>query len=669
MTWIKKIILLLTIGYAIPVFSQKKIELRSPDENLIFRFILAENASVYQVEYKGVILIDNSELSLSFKENGIFGKNLVAQKPQYKKVDETYDLVVGKTKTVRNQYREVVIPLTERKGTQRKVNFVVRAFNDGIGFRYEFPEQDNWKSYVLLDENSSFNITGNPTVYTLFWKQYNNNHEGIYRILPYEKVSPDSLMDVPALFEFPGKAVMAITEANLRDYAGMYLKKENGVLVSRLSPLQGQTEVKVKAQLPHRTPWRVLLISNRIGALIESNILTSLNDPSKIEDTSWIKPGKTSFHWWNGDVLPDSTIVPGTNFETNKYYIDFCARNNIEYHAVIGYGGFAWFPNNWKSYGEPGSFSDVTKSVASLDMSQICNYAKSKGVGINVWVHWKALYPQLEEAFTQFEKWGVKGMMVDFLDRDDQEMVNISEEILQCAARHKLYIQFHGAFKPTGLSRTYPNEFTREGTHNYEQNKWSTKPISPDHDLNVVFTRMLAGATDYHLGGFRAVPENKFKTQYTKPLMAGTRCHMLAMYVVLESYLSMVADYPSAYEGEPGFEFLRKVPTVWDQTVVPGAELKKYVVVARRKGEHWFVGALNNTTARTIDLSFDFLDKNKEYSMTIYQDSSDVQSFPNHLTKTVTQVKNNSHLKLDLAAGGGTVMEIIPINGKTDCVQ
>ncbi len=661
MKLIKQVALLLILGCSVPVVAQKKIELRSPDHNLVFKFRLTEKAPVYHIEYKGSVLIDDSELSLSFKENGTWGQNLTLQKPQYKEVDETYELVVGKAKTVRSHYREVVIPLTERNAPQRKVNFVVRVFNDGIGFRYEFPEQNNWKSYVLLDENSSFNIGGNPTVYTLFWKNYNNSHEGLYRILPYEKVSQDSLMDMPALFEFPNKVVMAITEANLRNYAGMYLRKENGVLVSRLSPLQGQTEVKVKAQLPHRTPWRVLLISDRIGALIESNILTSLNDPTTIGDTSWIKPGKTSFHWWNGDILPDTTITPGINFKTNKYYIDFCARNNIEYHAVIGYGGFAWFPNNWKSYGQPGTYADVTKSVASLDMYQICNYAKSKGVDIDVWVHWQALYPQLEEAFTQFEKWGVKGMMVDFLDRDDQEMVNIMEEILRSAARHKLYIQFHGAFKPTGLNRTYPNEFTREGTHNYEQNKWSAKPISPDHDLNIVFTRMLAGSTDYHLGGFRAVPEAKFKTQYTRPLMGGTRCHMLAMYVVLESYLSMVADYPSAYEGQPGFEFIRKVPTVWDQTVVPAAELRNYVAIARRNGVNWYVGALNSTTARAIEFSFDFLEKDVNYTVTIYQDAPDVRDYPNHLVKTTKQVKYGDNIKIDMAAGGGMAMEIVPI--------
>jgi alpha-glucosidase len=662
MTPFKNLVLLLLLIITIPCLAQKNIELKSPDRNLVFTFHLSEKAPVYHVKYKGYLLIEDSYLGLSFKETGAWGANLRISKPLFSKTDVSYDLVVGKTKTVRNNYSEVRIPLIEKSGSQREVNLVVRVFNDGLGFRYEFPEQKNWKSYAMTDENSSFNIAQNPLVYSLFFGNYNNSHEGLYNILPYSDLKVDTLMDMPSLFEFPNKTYMAITEANLRNYAGMYLKKHNGVLLSQLSPQQGQTEIKVKATLPHQTPWRVMIISDRIGALIESNILVNLNDPSKIDDTSWIKPGKTSFYWWNGDVVPDTTFAPGINFETNKYYIDFCAANNIQYHAVIGYGGVAWFPNNWPGYGQSGTYSDVTRTVESLDMVQLCDYARTKGVGINVWVNWKALYPQLEQAFIQFEKWGVKGMMVDFLDRDDQQMVQIMEETLQCAARHKLYIQFHGSFKPTGLGRTYPNELTREGTYNYEQNKWNTAPISAEHDLNVVFTRMLAGPTDYHLGGFRAVPKKDFKPQYTRPLMGGTRCHMLGMYVVLESYLSMVADYPSAYRGEPGFEFIRHVPNTWDETVTLAAELKKYVVIARRKGETWYVGGINNLDERSIFLSLDFLSDKSDYSLSIYQDATDGALYPNKLIKTTKLVKKGDKIKIDLASWGGMAMEIKLIN-------
>ena len=210
--------------------------------------------------------------------------------------------------------------------------------------------------------------------------------------------------------------------------------------------------------------------------------------------------------------------------------------------------------------------------------------------------------PNLIRLLQLFEKWGLKGMMVDFMDRDDQEMVNMQTEILQKAAAHHLHIQFHGAYKPTGLNRTYPNEFTREGTRNYEVDKWDEHGLSPDHDINMPFTRGLAGSTDYHLGGFRAVPQDKYKTQYTRPLVLGTSCHMLAMYVVLENYLQMVCDYPAAYEGQPGFEFIKEIPTTWDETKVIDAKVSEYILIARRKNNEWYVGAINNHEERPVTI-------------------------------------------------------------------
>jgi alpha-glucosidase len=305
---------------------------------------------------------------------------------------------------------------------------------------------------------------------------------------------------------------------------------------------------------------------------------------------------------------------------------------------------------------QPGPHADVTTPVPGLDMKEICDYAKEHGVGIRVWVHWAALYPKLDTAFAIFEKWGLKGMMVDFMDRDDQEMVNMQTEIVQKAAQHHLHIQFHGAYKPTGLSRTYPNEFTREGTLNYEVNKWD-KLITPDHDLNIVFTRMLAGPTDYHLGGFRAVPDSLFKVQYTRPLMLGTRCHMLAMYIILENPLGMVCDYPAAYEGQPGFEFLKKVPTTWDETKVIGAKPAEYIIMARKKGSDWFVGSITNHAARQITIPLDFLEDG-EYVAEIYSDAEDANTEPNHLKKESRTVYEKNTLSIQLAAGGGMVIHL-----------
>ena len=646
-----------------PKQQRDRVRLESPDGNIVFSFNLNRQAPVYRVDYKGNTLVEDSELGLSFQGGNEFRADLEMGPVEVSLTDETYELVVGKAKTVRNHYRQATILLVERKGKRRRINLVVRAFNDGVAFRYEFPEQENWESYVLTDENSSFNIAGDPTVTTLFFDNYTSSHEGPYHRLPLSEISPDILMDMPALFEFSGNSYMAITEANLRNYAGMYLVKQEGGLKSRLSPLPNQQEipgrqqVKVKALLPHRTPWRVMLIGDRIGTLIESNIITSLNEPTAINDLSWIKPGKTTFHWWNGDIIPDTTFAPGINFATNKYYIDFCARNKIDYHSVIGYGGVAWYQHDGTGFSTARIDSGKIRPLPGFDIQRVCEYARQKGVGIHVWVHWQAIYPNLEENFAQFEKWGINGMMVDFMDRDDQEMVNIQENILRSAARHQLFIQFHGSFKPTGLSRTYPNEFTREGTLNYEVNKWQKEGLSPDHDIMMPFTRMLAGPADYHLGGFRAVPPAEFKTQYTRPLMTGTRCHMLAMYVVMESYLASLCDYPAAYQGQEGFEFLLDVPTTWDETSVLNAMVGEFITIARRKGAVWYVASLNNTQPRSVEVPLDFLPPGT-YMAEIYTDAADAAENPNNLDKQTKVITAAGMLKLDLAAGGGQVMRI-----------
>ncbi len=650
------VVIVVWVFNQIDVYGQKNISLTSPDGNISFLFRLEKNSPAYSLKFKGKPVIVNSPLSLSF-DDGNFKTNLQMLSPVYRDADEKYELSVGKTKAVNEHFKEVVIPLKQTIQPYRQVNVVVRIFNDGVAFRYVFPQQSNYTSIVLTDELTTFNFAGNPVVRNLFLPNYTSSHEGIYSTLPLSEIKENVLMDMPSLFELPGKVYVGITEAALLDYAGMYLVKQGGIITSRLSPWPNQTLIKVKATLPHVSPWRVLMISDRIGALIESNLLTNLNEPCKIEDISWIKPGKSTFPWWNGNVVPDTINAPGNNFVTNQYYIDFCARNSLEYHSVVEYGLHQWYMDDGVGFA-PGPHSDVTTPVPGLDMKQICDYAKEKGVGIRVWVHWAALYPKLDTAFALFEKWGLKGMMVDFMDRDDQQMVNIQTEILQKAAKHHLHIQFHGAYKPTGLSRTYPNEFTREGTLNYETNKWNKGGLSPDHDIMMPFTRMLAGSTDYHLGGFRAVPEEKFITQYTRPLMIGTRCHMLAMYVVLENYQGMVCDYPDAYEGQPGFEFIKQVPTVWDETKVLDAKVGEYILIARRKNNTWFVGAITNSEERQIPVNLNFLEEGS-YEAEIYSDALDVTTNPNHLSKILKDVSAKNQLIVNIASGGGAVIRLI----------
>ena len=650
---IKTIVTCCCVFFFASVVAQKNVRLSSPDGRIIFSFSMQKNKPTYSVAYNNEVLIQPSSLNLVFEDGAAFDNCVMRQATAFSAATESYKLVVGKTSSVNHPYKKAIIFL---QGTNYSVNLEVKIFNDGLAFRFVFPAQRGKENFTLLEEQTQFNFNGDPIVKALLLPNFLSSHEGLYTTVPFSGLKEDTLMDMPALFQFSNNIFMAITEAALLDYAGMYLVKHNGVLISRLSPLPtplGDGGIKVKAKLPHPSPWRVMLISNRIGALIESNILTSLNEPCAIKETNWIKTGTTTFPWWNGTIVPDTTFTPGNNFETNKYYIDFCAANNILYHSVVEYGGHEWYTNDGNGF-EPGPHADVTKPVSSIDMKQICDYAKSKNVGIRVWVHWKALYPKLDTAFAVFEQWGLSGMMVDFMDRDDQEMVNIQTEILQKAAAHHLHIQFHGAYKPTGLSRTYPNEFTREGTLNYECDKWNDL-VTPDADLNIVFTRMLAGSTDYHLGGFRAAMPGAFKVQYTRPLVMGTRCHMLAMYVVLENYQGMMCDYPDAYTGQPGFEVLQHIPTTWDETKVTGAKIDEYVSIARRKGNDWYIGTISNHNSREVEINLNFLSQGK-YTATIYSDADDVNINPNHLKKDIKEVYNLAQLKIALSKGGGNVI-------------
>jgi alpha-glucosidase len=637
--------------FSIPALAQKPVKLVSPDGNLQFVFKLPKTGPVYDINYKGRAVITGGELSLRFAQEGIFKNDLKTGKPIVREGEEKYSLIIGKTSNVQERYRELVIPLEQTKTPFRKLNIVVRAFNDGIAFRYEFPEQNNFTAFTLAAENSTFPLPASTKTLALFFPNFTSSHEGLYHRSLWSEVKEDTLIDLPVLFELPG-IYLAITEAALTDYAGMYLVKKNGIATSKLSPFRNDTGIAVKHDLPHHSPWRVLMISDRAGALIESNLLTNLSPPCRIDDLSWIKPGITTWPWWNGNVIPD-TIAGGNNFETNQHYIDFCARNGIEFHSVVEYGLHEWYVNDGAGF-SPGRNADPSRAVPGLNMQQVCDYARQKGVGIRVWVHWRALYPKLDTTFAQYEKWGIKGLMVDFMDRDDQEMVKIQEEILQKAAKHKLHIQFHGAYKPTGMTRTWPNEFTREGVLNYEYNKWDNL-VTPDHDVNVAFTRLLAGSTDYHLGGFRAVPSSKFRPQYSRPFVIGTRCHMLAMFVVLENALGMTADFPSAYEGQPGFEFIQQVPTTWDETKVPDAKVGEYVTVARRKNNEWWVGSITNNQAKEVKIPLSFLG-NGEFEATMYTDVAGADA--NQLKKETRTVRSTDVLSVQLEAGGGMVMRL-----------
>jgi len=653
----KSVIVFALLSVSVFGFAQTKAAVSSPDGKVKFSLGLSSGEAVVSVEYKKTKLIDNSVIGFDFAD-GYFGKDVKITKGKITTVVDEYDLPVGKTSHVLSVSKQLVATLTDKSG--RKVEMYLRAFDDGVAFRYVIPEQPGMDKLEIRNEILNIKPAGDPVAKALFMPGFHNSHEGLYTTKKVSVLDNDRLIDMPTLLSYDNGNYVSILEANLVDYAGMYLINKGGVLTSRLSPRLDRPELSVIADLPHRTPWRVFLVSDRAGALIESNILTTLCDPCEETDLSWIRPGKTTFTWWDDFQIPDTTWQRGNNFLSNKYYIDFAAENNLEYHSVYGYADMPWYIDDGPGFGLAGPNADLTRHDPRLDFPGICRYAQSRGVDMHVWLNWAALAKNIEGVFTKFNEWGVKGMMVDFMDRDDQEMIDFQKNVLASAMKHHLFIQFHGASKPSGLSRTYPSEFTREGTLNYENYKWdNSHMMGADHDLNMPFTRGLAGPADYHLGGFRAVPYDEFHPVYTRPTVTSTRCHMLAMYVVLDSYLNMVADAPEAYKNQPGFEFLRAVPTVWDETYAPLAEVDKYVVLTRRHGNEWYAGSINSSVAHDIELSLSFLGEG-QYTMQLFTDADDVEKNPNNLVKTEKAVTSADKISIHLAPSGGFAARFVP---------
>ena len=362
-----------------------------------------------------------------------------------------------------------------------------------------------------------------------------------------------------------------------------------------------------------------------------------LAKPLQLTDTSWIKPGKVAWDWWNANNVYGVDFRAGINTETYKYYIDFAAKYGLEY-IILDEG---WYV-----------LGDLMKVVEGMDMEALFRYAKSKNVGIIPWVIWKTLDDQLTEAMDQFEKWGAKGLKVDFMQRDDQWMVNYYDKIAKEGAKRHMLIDFHGSFKPTGLRRAYPNVITREGVRGLENCKWGTA-ANPEYNVTIPFIRMVAGPMDYTPGAMINAQKRDFQAIFNRPMSLGTRCHQLAMYVVYESPLQMLADSPSNYLKEPEcMEFLAKVPTVWDETKVLDAKVADYLLIARKSGSEWYVGAMTDWTGRELTVDFSFLGPG-QHSIEIYKDGINADRHGNDYKKETSKVSASDTMKIKLAPGGG----------------
>ena len=640
--------------------------LKSPDAGITVRIQMPSPGSAetprWSATYRGKAVLTDCRLSLKVAEAGELLAGIHVRSERSRSADTRIRVLFGKADYARERFRETRFSLENPQ--HRRVDVVFRCYDDGIAVRYEIPEQAGLKQGIVTEEGTSFGLVGNPRAYVQYLENYKTSHEHKVTALPLREVKPDTLLDMPATFVWGDGTHLAITEAALRHYAGMSLLRpasgKGNTLVCRLTPRPDGT--KVVRDLPMRTPWRVALIGKRAGMLLESNTLYCLNEPNAIGDTAWIKPGKLTFSWWNGNVVRDGKDVPPIfSMEAQKTYIDFCAANGIAFHSVIADNSVTpWYRQTRKGVA-PGPDTDVTQVRADLDLAAIRQYAESKGVRLWTWVHQAALRGRVEEAFAAFERLGWSGMMVDFFDHDDQENVEFAEEILQAAARHHILIHLHGVWKPTGLQRTYPNLMNHEGALNLEYLKWGDL-CTPDHTLNLLFTRMAAGPMDYHSGGFRAVTRAAFAPRNIAPNVLGTRGHHLAMYVCMDNPSPMVADYPGAYEGQLGFEFITLVPTWWDETRVLLGEIGEVLVTARRKGKTWYVGGMSAKRARDMALPLSFLGSEQRYTAKIWKDAPDAETNPNHLTTKTFTAASRDTLRVHMALDGGFVVQFSPVS-------
>jgi len=653
---------LATVKAASELTSDNSGVVESPDKKIQIVFGLCEKSGrksvpCYSVSYRRKTLVHQASIGIDLAPAGPLNSNLRIVKIARSQRDQTYAINPGKTSAARDHYREAVISLEEQSGPRRRLDLIFRAYDDGAAFRYRFPQQPALPELVITSEHSTFSFVGDPNAYALPVPSFTTHYEFRYQLLPLKSISPDSLVALPLLLEYPDNIWVAITEADLTDYAGMYLAvaaaDSPGVLTSRLAPRLDNPQIKVKASLPHVSPWRVLMIADEPGRLIESNIVTNLNPPSVITDTSWIKPGKTTFPWWNGYEIGDVGFTGGQNTQTHKHYIDFCSEHGIEYHTLDGLESVAWYGGPIGPY----QGADITKSLPEINLPEVIAYARQKGVRLRLWLQASAAQAHMKTAFPIYEQWGIEGVMVDLFDRDDQETVNFIHDLTQLAAKHHLTVTLHNVYKPTGQSRTYPNLLTVESVFNFEYNKWDARGSTPEHELIVPFVRMLAGPLDYHSGSFRHVIEQEYKPRNIAPVTIGTRARQLARYVVYEGYLPMIADSPSAYRGQQGVDFLAQVPTSWDETKALNESVGKYITIARRRGRQWYIGSMTDSSARKLSIPLNFIGPGK-FIAEVYADDPAAPHQPAKLIRRQLKVTSADTIEAVLVAAGGHVIRL-----------
>ena len=649
-------VLILFISSLVHAQKSKSFNITSPDGNIQLK-VGAGSKLQWSVTHQSQAIIAPSSISLKLQSGEVLGDNAQITSSKNEKVNNKIAALNYKKDTVEDDYTQLTLNCNGDYGV------IFRAYNDGVAYRFFTKKKD---SIIIQSEEADFNFTDDEYAYIPYSNQPHNHDkyecsfENTYQHIKLSQFVKDTVAFAPVLVELANNKKAVITEADLEDYPGMFLT--NGKILTGLSgdfapyvleDKQGghnnlQAYVTKRADYIARTngtrsfPWRVVVISTNDKDLLNNDMVYRLASPSRVEDVSWIKPGKVAWDWWSDWNISHVDFKAGINTQTYKYYIDFAAANHIEYILL---------DEGWANS------LDIMQIVPEVNLQEIIDYGKQKNVGVWLWGGWLPLDKKIDEALGKYSKMGIKGFKIDFMDRDDQKMVQFYYRMAKKAAEYYLMIDYHGAYKPTGLQRTFPNILNIEAVHGMEQLKWSN-PDMPQFDVSIPFIRMIAGPMDYTPGAMRNGTKETFRPINAMPMSQGTRCHQLAMYVMYEAPFEMLSDNPTTYMREQEcLNFMSNVPTTFDETVELDGKVSEYAAIARRKGDSWYVGAMSNWNARDITIDLSFL-KDGNYEAEIFQDGINADRDATDYKKEVKQVSSKDKLTVHLSNGGGWVAKI-----------
>jgi len=598
---------------------------RSPDRNVVVTFDVRDAGNqrgclVYGVAYKNRPIVVDSRLGLAIKDapalEAGFNINTISSSSN----NSIYSPVYGERKKIRDHYNQLVVELQESNQPHRHLRLTFRAYNEGAAFRYTLLQQNALKSFTISAEKTQFRFAGNHTAWAVYSAQ------GQYSKVPLSKVKNNC--ERPLTIEINDGPFVSVAEARLVDYARMRLSPDKGQPYTLVSSLGSQ----VKARAPYTTPWRVLLLGDSPGQLLERNyLILNLNEPCAINETSWIKPGK---------VIREVTLTT----KGGKACVDFAVEHNLQYVEFDA----GWYGHEYSDQSDATTISvDIKRSKGPLDLHAVLDYAKNRGIGIILYVNRRALEHQLDDILPLYESWGVKGVKYGFVQVGSQQWTKWLHEAVRKAAKHHLMVDVHDEYRPTGYSRTYPNLMTQEGIRGNE-----CMPTA-DENLILPFTRMLAGAGDYTICYYN----NRIKT---------THVHQLAASVVFYSPWQFLFwyDRPSYYRGEPEIEFFDHLATVWDDTRVIHGKIGEYITIARKSGDEWYVGSMNGLNHRKLKIPLNFLEKGKQYLAYIYSDANPGDETRTHVQINRYIVDSSVLLNADMPPSGGATIRIAPATEK-----